>query len=59
MYFYWYMPFSDEARIEIENDGAEACETLADTGYTLSTKPDTDELLRIQKNWYRDDLIWI
>ncbi|MWV43751.1 DUF2961 domain-containing protein [Paenibacillus sp. HJL G12] len=57
MYTYWYMPFTEVARIEIENDGAEACETPGDIRYTLSTKSDTDELLRIQENWYCDDLI--
>ena len=35
MYSYWYLPFSEGARIEIENDGTEACEISAEIWYTL------------------------
>nr|WP_145156460.1 glycoside hydrolase family 172 protein [Paenibacillus terrae] len=57
MYSNWYMPFSESARIEIENDGTEACEITADIRFTPLSKSDTDELLRFHAKWHRDEYL--
>ncbi|HBU83890.1 MAG TPA: DUF2961 domain-containing protein [Paenibacillus sp.] len=57
MYSYWYMPFSEGARIEIENDGVEPCEIAADIRYTPLTPSHTDDLLRFHAKWHRDDYL--
>ncbi|GGF99197.1 hypothetical protein GCM10010912_49960 [Paenibacillus albidus] len=57
MYSYWYMPYSEGARIEIENDGTEAYEIAADFRYTLLTKAHTENLLRFHAKWHRDNYL--
>ncbi|WP_339843477.1 glycoside hydrolase family 172 protein [Paenibacillus sp. FSL W7-1088] len=57
MYSYWYMPFSEGARIEIENDGTQPCEISADIRYFPLTTSYTDDLLRFHAKWHRDDYL--
>lgn len=57
MYSYWYLPFSEGARIEIENDGTEACEISAEILYTPISKSHADNLLRFHSKWHRDDYL--
>ncbi|QLG40433.1 DUF2961 domain-containing protein [Paenibacillus sp. E222] len=57
MYSYWYMPFSEGARIEIENDGTQPCEISADIRYFPLTTSHTDDLLRFHAKWHRDDYL--
>lgn len=57
MYCYWYMPFSEGVRIEIENDGTEACEISAEILYTPLSKSYADNLLRFHSKWHRDDYL--
>lgn len=57
MYSSWYMPFSEGARIEIENDGTEACEISAEILYTPLSKSHAENLLRFHSKWHRDDYL--
>lgn len=57
MYSYWYMPFSEGARIEIENDGTQPCEISADIRYFPLTASHTCDLLRFHAKWHRDDYL--
>ncbi|SEN70378.1 glycoside hydrolase family 172 protein [Paenibacillus sp. OK076] len=57
MYSYWYMPFSEGARIEIENDGTQPCEISANIRYFPLTTSYTDDLLRFHAKWHRDDYL--
>ena len=57
MYSYWYLPFSEGARIEIENDGTEACEISAEIWYTPISKSHAENLLRFHSKWHRDDYL--
>ncbi|WP_145325328.1 glycoside hydrolase family 172 protein [Paenibacillus xylanexedens] len=57
MYSYWYMPFSEGARIEIENDGTQPCEISADIRYFPLRASHTNDLLRFHAKWHRDDYL--
>lgn len=57
MYSYWYMPFSEGATIEIENDGTEACEITADIRFAPLPKSHAENLLRFHAKWHRDQYL--
>jgi hypothetical protein len=54
-YSYWYMPFSEGALIEIENDGSELHEISFEIGMVPLTASDADNLLRFHAKWHRGD----
>lgn len=57
MYSCWYMPFSEGARIEIENEGPEDCELTASIWYTPLPQTQADRLLRFHAKWHRDQYL--
>ncbi|WP_308531489.1 DUF2961 domain-containing protein [uncultured Paenibacillus sp.] len=52
-----YMPFSEGARIEIENEGPEACELQADIRYSPLPESHAENLLRFHAKWHRDQYL--
>lgn len=53
-YSRWYMPFSDGARIEIENDGPEPMEIAAVIRVEPLDRLHAERLLRFHAKWHRD-----
>jgi hypothetical protein len=53
LYSHWYMPFADNARIELINDGDEA-RTVSFTIVHERLERDGNELLRFHAKWHRD-----
>lgn len=52
-YCYWYMPFKEEGRISLANDGKEPRRVTVEVGHAPLTKP-VERFARFHAKWHRD-----
>jgi hypothetical protein len=58
-YSYWYMPFSEGALIELQNDGSSAQNVTLEIRCEQLPKPEAEQLMRFHAKWHRDNYLYL
>jgi len=58
-YSYWYMPFSENALIEIENDSEKLRNITFEIRFVRIPKDHADRLMRFHAKWHRGDYLYL
>lgn len=58
-YCYWYMPFSENALIEVENDTDNTQKVSFEIRTVKVPKEKTDQLMRFHAKWHRGDYLYL